>query len=247
MIKYVLLGIVQGITEFIPVSSSGHLVILQKILGISAEGIIISLVLHLGTALALIIFFFKDILLLLRNIRMMLLILLVSLLTFIIAFSGKDFFEVLFSSPRFVAEALIVTGIVLIATKKFMQGRRNNITAKDALILGIVQGLAVIPGISRSGVTISALLFRKIDKETSFRFSFLASIPAVLGAVILKAKDIGAAARTDFNHLIIGFIFSFFFGILSLRILKILVEKAKLYYFGYYCIAVAALTLLFLR
>lgn len=246
MFKYIILGIIQGITEFFPVSSSGHLVIAQKFLGVTEQAVVVSVVLHLGTSLALVIFFFKDILNLLRNIRLLSYIIIVTLVTGVIGVSGKGFFERLFNSPRLVAVALIVTGIILILTKKFMETKRSALNIKDALALGITQGFAIIPGISRSGITISTLLFRGLDRETSFRFSFLASIPAVFGAAILEAKDISLACNMDARNLIIGFILSLLTGLLSLRILKIILGKAKLYYFGYYCIIIAIITLLFI-
>jgi undecaprenyl-diphosphatase len=246
MLKYIILGIVQGLTEFLPVSSSGHLVILQKVLGVVEQGIAVSIVLHLGTSFALLVFFFKDILNLLRNFRILSYIIIVTLVTGIIDISGKDFFERLFNSPRLVAMALIVTGIILIFTRKFTHTKRTALNIKDAFLLGLTQGLAIIPGISRSGITISTLLFRGMDRQTSFRFAFIASIPAVFGAAILEAKDISLAFM-DFTPLIIGFIFSLLTGILSLKVLKIILDKAKLYSFGYYCIIIAVITLLFVK
>jgi len=247
MLKYIILGIIQGITEFLPVSSSGHLVIAQKLIGVTEQAVAVSIVLHLGTTLALVIFFFKDILNLLRNIRLLSYIIIVTLVTGIIGISGKGFFEKLFNSPRLVAIALIFTGIILILTRKFMQAKRSSLNIKDAFILGLTQGFAIIPGISRSGITISTLLFRGLDREISFRFSFLAAIPAIFGAAILEAKDISLTCSIGAKNLIIGFIFSLLTGLLSLRILKIILGKAKLYYFGYYCIIVAVITLLFIR
>lgn len=246
MFKYIILGIVQGLTEFLPVSSSGHLVIMQKVLGVTEQGMAVSIVLHLGTSLALVIFFFKDILNLLWNKRLLAYIIVVTLVTGTIGISGKDFFEKLFNSPKLVAMALILTGIILILTKKFIEAKRSVLNIKDAFILGLTQGFAIIPGISRSGITISTLLFRGIDRQTSFRFAFLASIPAVFGAAILEAKDISLAFM-DTKSLIIGFVFSLLTGILSLNLLKIVLKKAKLYYFGYYCIIIAVITLLFVK
>lgn len=246
MIKYIILGIIQGLTEFFPVSSSGHLIITQRLFGMTEDAVVISVVLHLGTTLALFIFFFKDILNLLRNLKVLSYIMVVTLITGIIGLSGKDFFEGLFNSPRLVAFTLIITGTMLIVTKKFMEAKRNSLNIKDALILGITQGISIVPGISRSGTTISTLLFRGIDRETSFRFSFLAAIPAVLGAAILEAKDIASCDIAAIN-LVIGFIFSFLSGILALKLLKIVLGKARLHYFGYYCIIVAVITLLFIK
>ncbi len=246
MLNYIILGIIQGITEFFPVSSSAHLVIAQRLLGVTEPAVVVSVALHLGTSTALIIFFFKDILNLWRNFKLLSYIIIVTLITGIIGVSGKDFFEKLFDSPVLVALALIVTGIILIFTKKFIQAKRNTLNIKDAFTLGLTQAIAIIPGISRSGITISTLLFRGIDRETSFRFSFLASIPAVFGAAILELKDIHLSGNLGAGNLVIGFIFSLLTGILSLKLLKIILGKAKLYYFGYYCIIIAIVTLIFI-
>jgi undecaprenyl-diphosphatase len=220
---------------------------MQKLFGITEEGLILPVVLHLGTSLALVVFFFQDILEVFRNLKLLSFIIIATIITGIIGISGRDFFAGLFMLPRMVAMAWLVTGMILILTRKFMDGKRNIVGMKDALIFGLMQGLAIIPGISRSGVTLCALLFRRIDRETSFRFSFLASIPVVFGAAILEAKDIGLASKLNLGNFAVGFIFSFFSGIVALRILKIILRKAKLHYFGYYCIFVAIITLLFIK
>jgi undecaprenyl-diphosphatase len=247
MIKYILLGIVQGLTEFLPVSSSGHLVILQKILSIHAQEVAISVILHLGTLLAVIIFFWKDILNLLKNFKLLVLVAVVATITGVIGVLGKDFFESLFSSPKIVGLAWIFTGLLLISTKRITQLNRDKLNVKDALILGLTQGLAIIPGISRSGVTISTLFFRRINRSLAFTFSFLVSIPIILGAAILEARKIELIPKSDIMNLGIGFVFSFFAGLVSLLFLRIVINKAKFYYFGYYCLFLAAITLLFIR
>lgn len=246
MVKYILLGIIQGLTEFFPVSSSAHLVIGQKLLGINGEEIALAVILHLGTILALFVFFFKDIIAALRNLRLCVLIIVVTLITGIIGIVGKDFFKEIFSSVKLAACALAVTGIILILTRKFMEGKRDSLNIKDALILGLTQGVAIIPGISRSGITVSTLLFRRINRQEAFRFSFLAAIPAVLGAALMEAKEITSVLNINFFNQAAGFIFSFISGIFSLWALKIALSKAKLYYFGYYCIIIAVVVLLFM-
>jgi undecaprenyl-diphosphatase len=246
-LKYIILGIVQGITEFFPVSSSAHLVILQKVFGITGEELALSIILHLGTVLALVVFFFKDIMEALRNMALLLLIIIATIITGIIGVTGKDFFEHLFTSTKAVAIALIFTGIILILSKKFSSGKRDILDIKDASLLGLAQGVAIIPGISRSGVTICTLLFSGIDREASFKFSFLAAIPAIIGATLLEAKKINFAFQGEPKNFILGFIFSFFSGILALRALKIILRKAKLHYFGYYCILIAIITILFIK
>lgn len=247
MLEYILLGIIQGLTEFFPVSSSAHLVVVQKIFGISGQQVALPVVLHLGTSLALVSFFFKDILALFKNIKLITLIIIVTVITGAIGILGKDFFESLFSSVRLTAGALIITGVILFIVSKFMDGRRNKLNIKDAVILGFTQAVAIVPGISRSGITVSTLLFRGIAKEESFRFSFLASIPAVLGAVLLEAKDIDLNIKLNLFNYSIGLIASFLSGILALFIFKKMISKAKLHYFGYYCIIIAIITLIFIR
>lgn len=234
-------------TEFLPVSSSGHLVILSKVFGISSGQLATSIILHLGTLMALCIFFFKDILRLLRHPRGLWLIFIVTFIKGIIGISGKGFFEELFSLPKFVALSWIVTGIILILASKFMQAKRHSVSIKDAVILGITQGIAIIPGVSRSGVTISTLLFRGVDRETSFHFSFLASIPAILGATIVEANDINFVFQGEPSYLIVGFFFSLLFGLVALGILHTVIRRAKLHYFGYYCFLIALVTLLFIK
>ena len=247
MIKYVLLGIVQGLTEFLPVSSSGHLVILQKILGMHAQAVAISIILHLGTLLSVIIFFAKDIINLLKNFKMLILTAIVVAITGAIGVLGKDFFESLFSSPKAVGLAWVFTGLLLISTKRITQLNRDTLQIKDVLILGLTQGLAIIPGVSRSGITISTLFFRKINRSLAFTFSFLVSIPIILGAAILEAKKLQVIPKSDIMNLSVGFIFSFFAGLLALLFLRIVIEKAKFHYFGYYCLFLAAVTLLFIK
>lgn len=247
MLKYIILGVIQGLSEFLPVSSSGHLVIIKNILGISGQEMALYVVLHLGTALSLIIFFFKDILKTLRDKKLLLLIMLVTIITGVIGLLGKDFFERLFSSPKLVALALIITGIILILTQKIREPKRDTVDFKDALFLGIMQGIAIIPGISRSGITISTLLFRKVNRETAFKFSFLASIPAILGANFLEARKIEFALSTGFSNFFAGFLSSLVTGIIALWVLKFILRKAKFHYFGYYCIFIAIITLLFIR
>jgi undecaprenyl-diphosphatase len=247
MLNYILLGMIQGLTEFFPVSSSAHLLIAQKLLKVSTDAVALSVILHLGTVLALIVFFFKDILNLLRDIKLMLFIFIVTLITGAIGVLGKDFFESLFTSAKPVAAALLITGAMLLLTKKFMRGDRAVPNNRDAIILGLTQGIAIIPGISRSGVTISTLLFRKIEREACFKISFLVSIPVILGAAMLEARKIDFALKADQINLLTGFFFSFFFGILSLWILKRVLRKAKLHYFGYYCILVAVITFFLLK
>jgi undecaprenyl-diphosphatase len=247
MVKYIALGLIQGFTEFLPVSSSGHLAVAQKLWGLTEQSVAIAVIMHLGTLLAVIAYFFKDILKAARDIKMLGMILLVTFITGIIGFTGKDFFEQIFSSVKAIAIGWLISGIILLLTKSFMSSNRAKPNIKDCLILGVTQGIAIIPGVSRSGITLSTLLFRKIEKISSFNFSFLVSIPAVAGAAILEAKKIGFALNGEPKGLIAGFLCSFVSGLFALWLLKKVLDKAKFYYFGYYCIAIAVFTFIFIK
>lgn len=247
MLKYIILGIVQGLTEFLPVSSSGHLALLENIFHMQKDAVAITVMMHIGTLLAVVIFFFKELLGLFRSPRLLWLILLVTFITGFIGLSGKDFFEQLFASPKFIALSLIITGIILLITQRVKNNNRPDLSTKDAFILGTVQGIAIIPGISRSGITISTLLMRGLDSEVSFNFSFLVSIPAVLGATMLEARDIGGVFVNSSLELMVGLFASFVTGLISLRILKGIIKKARFHYFGYYCIGIAVITLILSR
>jgi len=247
MIKFIALGFVQGLTEFFPISSSGHLVILERLLGVTDNELAITVLLHIGTILALLVFFIKDIFRVLRDARFLLMAAIATVITVIIALSAKDFFVAMFSSPRAVGVSLLITGCFLTLTKPFLKGETKEVGFLNAVIFGLAQAVAIIPGISRSGATISALLFRGVDRDTAFMFSFVASIPAVMGAVVLETKDIHAALRMHPADAYAGVIASFISGICALAALKALIRKAKFYYFGYYCIVVGLLTFLFLK
>lgn len=258
IIEYLVLGIVQGLTEFLPVSSSGHLVILQEIFKIKEGPLLVSVSLHAGTLLALMLFFKRDSITLLsaplklsslegrsqqRNVslRVIVYILIVTLITGLIGLSGRDFFRDLFYRPRWAAAMLLVTALVLFSTKKFMKGKRgfSELNIHDAWIVGLTQGISIIPGISRSGLTIASLLWRNVDRETSFRFSFLASIPAILGALILEISKLSYLSREQIGYLLLGFVMAFVSGWIALATLRKIIRRARFPLFGYYCLAIA--------
>jgi undecaprenyl-diphosphatase len=243
----IILGIIQGLTEFLPVSSSAHLVIAQDFFQIKENQILLDIVLHLGTLLALIVFLFKDILRLL-NIRIASYILLATALTAAVVILGKEFFESMFLSAGSVALPLFITGIILLAAQRFGKGRRSfsDLKLKDGFWLGIVQGLAVIPGLSRSGTTISALLFRGIEREAAFKFSFLASIPVILGALVFKLNEFSQVNLGELRYMSFGFGAAFLSGLLALKILLGIIRRGRWHLFGYYCLALSLVLLLIL-
>jgi undecaprenyl-diphosphatase len=256
----VLLGVIQGLTEFLPVSSSAHLVFAQSLLpGFKQPGILFDVVLHMGTLSAVIFFLRKEIYALLiamlprssyaaslddkrlydisTSRKTIGNIIIATLITGIIGLSFKNEVEKLFASPAVAAFMLVITGIMLFLTgtvKKADRGEEK-ITIVDSIIIGLAQGFAVLPGISRSGATISFGIFRGLKPETAARFSFLLSIPAVLGAVILEARHISQLTLPDIELYIAGFTAAAITGFLSLKLLFLLLKKWKLTFFAYYC------------
>ncbi|MBN3038583.1 MAG: undecaprenyl-diphosphate phosphatase [Candidatus Omnitrophica bacterium] len=246
VIKYIFLGLIQGLTEFLPVSSSAHLVIFQELLDIQDNQLILDIVLHLGTLLAIIVFLYRDIKSFLNK-KIIFLVLLATFSTALVAILGKGFFESLFLSAKYVSLPLAITGIVLIFTKRHaLDGRKlTHLKPADAVCFGLVQGICVIPGLSRSGLTISTLLLRNVERETAFKFSFLASILAVLGALFLELGCFSNLALCELKYMSFAFFTSFLSGLLALKILLLAIRKAKLHFFGYYCL-ILALALSFL-
>jgi undecaprenyl-diphosphatase len=248
-IKIILLALVQGLSEFFPVSSSGHLLIFQKILNFTTLPLVYDIFFHLGTLLAVGIFFFRDLKpLALRfyekeNFRMLLLLATASLPTAIIGFVGKDFLEGLFEKTSYLGFCFIFTAAVLLATR-FLRLKKMPVFPA-AFLIGVAQGIAIIPGISRSGLTIAVALILGLGFEFSFRFSFLLSIPAVLGAVLLEAGNIPWGGGY-WPQLALAVLVSALAGFLALGLLKKIMVRDKFYFFGIYLLAAGILALLFL-
>lgn len=236
-----ILGLVQGLTEFLPVSSSGHLVLFQHFFGLNEGGLLINLVLHTATLFAVILFFYKEIIELFKSLSYkknpkLYWIVMANIPTAIIGLLLKKVYGDL-SSIWIVGLMLLVTGTLLIVIKNKQEGE-GELTAKKSLAIGVLQGLAVTPGISRSGATIAGSLFMGIKKETAFAFSFLLSIPAIIGADLLELKDLlktGFSLPVSLGSLIMGFVISFITGILALFFLKKLIKANRFHYFAYYC------------
>jgi undecaprenyl-diphosphatase len=238
MLKYAFLGMVQGLTEFFPVSSKGHLVFLQHALGMRGDEVVLPVVLHLGTLVAVTIFLRSEVKRLFIDRRLLLAVVLSTVVTGAIGLAGKRFFEGLFLRPAIVAPGMLFTGIVLLVFgRNRPDNKRTTVGFADAFWAGLAQSLALVPGVSRSGMTVSSLLLRKMDALTCFSFSFLISIPAVLGASLLELKGIRAAAHAGFFNLAIGFVFSLVFGLAALALVKRAMIRDKFHYFGYYCLA----------
>ena len=245
IIEAIISGIVQGLTEFLPVSSSGHLVILHKLIGLEGPQIAFDIFLHLGTLTAILIVFRQDI----KDIfttkkKTGLLILLGTLATAFFVFIFGDKIELAFSNARIVGAMFIVTGAWLILGN-FLRYGTEGLTGVKAILIGLAQGIATIPGISRSGATISTGLFLGLDGQAAARFSFLLAIPAIIAAFFFKIKDGAFIAGFNANY-IVGFITSCIVGVLSLKLLLKVLYKNRFHLIGIYCIAIGILILILL-
>jgi len=251
VLEAVISGIVQGLTEFLPVSSSGHLVILHKIFGLKEPQIAFDIFLHIGTMVSVLIFFAKDIInIIVKDRKMMLLIILACVPTFIIGFLSKDIAERLFGSSLTVGYALIITGLWLLIAHFFAIRNKSphGVSLLDSIIIGIAQGIAVIPGISRSGATIGTGLMLGLEGSMAVKFSFLLSVPAILGASAVKfihiEKGLEGAATVPFMA---GGLAALFTGIAAIYLLLKAVKMSKLWAFGVYCILAGAVTVFLSR
>lgn len=252
------LGVVQGATEYLPVSSSGHLVIFQHLFGLTEPALLFDIVLHVATLLAVLWFYRRDILDLVRQsgaavasltrggswsavqdrypgFRLAWLIVIGTIPTALIGVTLQDTFESLFGSLRTVGVMLWVTGLILLATRITTGGERTvrDLKVVDALLIGLVQGLAITPGISRSGSTIGVALLLGVQKETAARYSFLLSVPSIVGALVLKMGDAGHAIGLSATT--IGFVAALLTGYLCLALLVRVVKRGKLAWFAPYC------------
>ena len=262
ILEAIVLGVLQGITEFLPVSSSGHLVLMQHFLGIKESQVFFDVMLHFGTLGAVIIVYYQVIGSLVRtgfstlfqasfyrhprltisntlDLRLIWFLLLGSIPTGLIALLFKDSLEAIFGKPMVVAGMLIITGLIL-QLSRLGQRRRQTETPLRAWhtpLVGIVQGLAIIPGISRSGSTISISLLLGLSPQVAAQYSFLLSIPAILGAVVLKFKDVGEITIAP-AVIVAGTLASFIVGYIALRFLLAMLNRGKFSIFSYYCFAV---------
>lgn len=247
--QIIILGIIQGITEWLPISSSGHLVIFQYFFDIE-EPVIFDLFLHMGSLLVVFLVFWREIKQLILSFfikeykkyrKIAYYIIIGTIPTALLGYFFEDMFESFFSSLLAVGIALIITGFLLYFCERFE--KNNSITVKSALVMGIMQGLAITPGISRSGSTISTALYFGVKREEAVKFSFLLFIPAMLGATILQSKDI-VFNSIEWTPIIIGTLVAVIVGYLSLKLLILIVKKKRLRLFSYYCWIVGITTLI---
>lgn len=259
----VILGLIQGLTEFLPVSSSGHLVLGNALFGLESGDIIFEVFLHFATLVAVIVFFFKEILGIfmspinytlrgsrspetIQKLRYLLYIVLGTIPAVIVGLKFKDQIEQAFGSTLMAGIMLLVTSAILFLTL-LAKPKRKKLTILDSILIGISQAVAILPGISRSGSTISTAMYLGIDKKTAFNFSFILSLPAILGAFILQLKDaleLGIATEVMLIYLA-GMVAAFGAGYICLIVLRKVVIAGKFAYFGIYTLIIGVLTIIF--
>ena len=239
----ILLGFVQGMTEFLPVSSSGHLVIFQSLLrDFEQPGILFDVILHFATSLSVIYFFRKKIMQM--SIYEGFVILIATIPAAFVGIFFESIFEGLFSNIRFVGVALLITGFINILIDRIPKGKKDP-NIRSGFIVGVAQSFAIIPGISRSGSTIFTGRMFGLSKESAARFSFLLSVPAVLGATVFQLLKHGVSGVDNVGIYILGFIAAFVSGVLSIKVVINLLYSEKFKYFGIYCFAVGLFVLTF--
>ncbi|MBN1793676.1 MAG: undecaprenyl-diphosphate phosphatase [Candidatus Omnitrophica bacterium] len=240
-------GAIQGLTEFLPISSSGHLVVSHHLFGLTTPQLVFDIYLHCATLIPIFVVFRKDIAAALRNVDGLgVLVVIATCVTFLAALPCKHFFIEAFHNPRLVGCMLGITGVLLLTTAVFQNRKRaGNASSKkigvpQAIIIGLVQACAIMPGISRSGATIATALLLGSCPTEAVRFSFLLSIPAVIAAVAWSLKGAGDGGIHPTAPYIFGFIAALVTGWIALQIVIMSVERRKLHFFGIYCIILSA-------
>jgi undecaprenyl-diphosphatase len=267
----ILLGVAQGATEFLPISSSGHLVLLQHLFGLTEPELVFDISVHLGTLMAVIAYFRSDLKALITacadwvsntitpdqrpqaiskvntDVKLALLIIVGTIPTAIIGLGLRPIVDRIFSSILLVGVMLLITGLLLWVTRRLPSSGKgiSGFSMKMALGIGLIQGMAIMPGISRSGSTISMGLLLGLDRETAARYSFLLSIPAIIGAVLLGFKDVARLDAAALWIVLLGSATAALVGYAALSLLVFIVNQGRLHLFSPYCwiLGIIAITL----
>jgi undecaprenyl-diphosphatase len=247
LIQTIILGLIQGVTEWLPISSTGHLRIAEPLLGLGSVPPLFDVTLHVGTLIVTLLFFRKDIKNILaallkrdfktENGKLIPLIIIGTVPTALIGVVFSTGIESFFSSFPLMAGELMISGVVLYCSKMGKE-KKQEITYMEALAIGTAQGIAIIPAISRSGLTIAVALLLGIKREKAFKFSFLLSVPAVIGALGLTfytQHDALTLAGVEWTEILIGVAVSAIIGYFALRLLRRIVADKKFFFFAFYC------------
>lgn len=266
ILQAMIIGLVQGLTEFLPVSSSAHLIFVQQALGLSDVGLAFDVLMHVGTLVAVVIYFHTDIINMIKGFFLSLidlkegnfipeikkdpykklawLTILATIPVGVVGVLFNDAVEAMFTGLTVPAFLLLITGCLLYVSQRMNSGRIDvrNFSIKEALIMGCGQAIAVLPGLSRSGTTIASGLFAGLDKEFAAKFSFILSIPAILGAAVFQLKDLSGGS-IEIGACIAGFIVAVISGYFAISFLLKIVRERSLDIFAYYCWIVGIIVL----
>jgi len=238
LIKAVILGIIQGVTEFLPVSSTAHLVITPWIFGWSGElnSLSFDIAVHIGTLISLLFCFWKDwIEIFFRDRKMLFYLIIGTIPAGVAGVAFHDLIESSLRNPLIIVFTLVTVGFLMLYAEKAGKRQRGSVTLSDAVVIGVAQAIALIPGVSRSGITITAGLFRDLKRDYAARFSFLLSTPAIAGAAFLDFhKSLKAGYSHDYSIFILGVISATITGILAIKFLLSFLKKYPLNLFVYY-------------
>lgn len=258
VVQAAILGIVQGVAEFLPISSSGHLVLFQELLNVNEAEITFDVFLHFATLLAILVFFWRDIVSLRKNWPLAGAVVVGTIPAAVVGILLKDTIETAFNSVLLVGCTLIVTGVLNLLSDRRMNRQlaveegeaitgegMKEITPKQSLVVGLIQAIAITPGISRSGSTVFGGMMVGLDRLTAFKFSFLLAIPAIGGAAVLQLKDVVETGFVGIDPTVylVGGVAAMMSGLASLVLLRHIMIKAQFQVFGFYCISVGLLTL----
>lgn len=250
-LQAILLGLIQGLTEFFPVSSSGHLVLAQHLMGLEEPEIFFDLMLHLGTLAAVLLFLRHEIIMMVKSLflrgedgaegrKLLWLVIVASIPTAVIGLCFRSTFMAMFSSIFVVGLALVLTALLLLLTKCRQPGKDiklKNMSWIMALVVGTAQGLAITPGLSRSGTTIAVGLLLGLNRELAFKFSFLISIPAIVGASLLESLNLShAGGAMPAGSIMAGTVVAAISGLVALILVKRLVNSGHIWWFFPYCL-----------
>ena len=256
ILKIIILAIIQGVTEFLPISSSGHLVIFQNFLDLQGDNLYYAIILHAGTLLSIVVYYYRDILALVKskNFKVFGLIFYGTIPLVFIGLVMKPIIETHFGSLRVVMIGLICTSLMLLLLHLPKSGNRtlDDLSWYEGILVGLFQCIAIIPGISRSGSTISIASRLGVEHESAAKYSFFLGIVAISGATVLELKDVFDQrllglqdADVSFVLSIIGFTVSFGVGYISLFLLIHMLKNKTFSYFGYYCLSVSILLFIY--
>ena len=236
LFTYILIGVVQGLTEFLPVSSSGHVVLLSKVLKLETDVFLLTIIVHLGTLISVLVVYRKKILEMIKHpfTKYNFMLVLSSVITFIFFLLFGDMVESAFGG-KYLAYGFFFSAIVLIISD-MAHHKTNNVGWWQAGVIGLGQGLALFPAVSRSGLTICSALLSGVEREKAADYSFLLSIPVILGSSIMEIGKITTISQNTVIPIIFAFIFAIISGILAIKIMLKAIKKAKLHYFALYLI-----------